>query len=95
VTTTVPAAGMTAVRIQVADLTARILTNQPAVTQWARRYFGSWWQAEPAKPDVEATVQVLAYVDAVRYHEIAATVNALPHDTTTYYGSRTFVDSGW
>lgn len=83
-TTTASVTGMTAMHVHVADLTARIVANQPAVTEWAQRYFGSWWQAEPAKPDVAAVVQVLAYVDAVRYHEIATTVDALPHDTTTY-----------
>ncbi|MEI5527407.1 hypothetical protein WB401_36370 [Streptomyces brasiliscabiei] len=40
----------TATRLQAADASVTVLSNTPFVTDWARRYFGSWWNAFDAPP---------------------------------------------
>jgi hypothetical protein len=58
----------TAVRTQVAGLTALVVTNQSAVTEWVRRYFGSWWRAERESLGTGvADVHVVAQVDDNRF----------------------------
>jgi hypothetical protein len=61
------------------------MTNHPAVAEWVRRYFGSWWHAEfaPFGPG-SADITVLVDVDHTRYEQIAAAVDAVPHETISY-----------
>jgi Isopentenyl transferase len=75
----------TVLRVQVANLTAHIVANEPTVTDWAHRYFGSWWQAEPtAELRNRADVQVYANVDADRYREVTEVVNKFGYETISY-----------
>ncbi|MFI0923374.1 hypothetical protein [Streptomyces sp. NPDC021012] len=68
----------TATRIATADGQAVTVTSRSAtVTDWAARYFGSWWNAVPAEPPISGAL-VSADVDSDEYEDIAATV--LPHD---------------
>jgi len=77
--------GPETVRVQVADLSARIIINQPVIAERVRRYFGSWWRAE-LEPfaAVSADVHVLTQVHPVRFDRTASTVNAAPHETVSY-----------
>lgn len=73
------------VRIDIADLSARVRTNDHDVAQWVCRYFGQWWRAERTLTDaIGHDVDVTARIDPARFDEIAARVNESDHDTVLY-----------
>jgi hypothetical protein len=61
------------------------MSNEPAVVEWVRRYFGSWWHAEleSSSPNL-ANVTVLAQLDHRQHDEVASAVDASPHETISY-----------
>ncbi|MFJ7129633.1 hypothetical protein [Streptomyces sp. NPDC098101] len=62
----------TATRIATADGQAVTVTSHSAaVTDWATRYFGSWWNAAPAEPPISGAL-VSADVDPDAYEDMAA-----------------------
>ncbi|MFI9418119.1 hypothetical protein [Streptomyces werraensis] len=74
-----------AVRLDVADATATVLSADQAVTDWAARYFGQWWNAtEVPAQDVCTGSVVIATVDRDRYDEVALGVTQEPHGSTLY-----------
>jgi hypothetical protein len=78
--------GGAAVRARVADLSARFVTNRPAVIAWVQRYLGAWWpvEAEPATATTAADVTVFAGVDGARFRQVAIAVDALSPDPVSY-----------
>ncbi|QFQ94867.1 hypothetical protein F9278_00150 (plasmid) [Streptomyces phaeolivaceus] len=79
----------TATRLHAADASVTVLSNTPSVTDWARRYFGSWWNAfeVPASSVCEGPL-VTADLDDKAYADLNALVTACPHDEVTYAKAR-------
>ncbi|MER6126295.1 hypothetical protein ABT173_27470 [Streptomyces sp. NPDC001795] len=75
----------TATRLQAADASVTVLSNTAFVTDWARRYFGSWWNAfDVPASSVCAGPLVTADLDDKAYTDLAALVSSCPHDEVTY-----------
>jgi hypothetical protein len=70
--------------VHVADLSASILSNTRNVTDWATRYFGSWWKAltTPAAPCVDITVT--ADVNSDQFRALTTQVDSRRHETVLY-----------
>ncbi|MFE5160011.1 hypothetical protein ACFRNT_16105 [Streptomyces sp. NPDC056697] len=83
---------LTATRLHAADVNITMVSNTPTVTDYARRYFGSWWNAFEVLPEsVCAAPVVFADVDADQYATLQALVEACPHEETTYAKAATLV----
>ncbi|MFG3207950.1 hypothetical protein [Streptomyces sp. NPDC048192] len=79
----------TATRLQAADASVTVLSNTPFVTNWARRYFGSWWNAfEVPASGVCAGPLVTADIDDKTYDHLHTLVTSCPHDEVTYAKAR-------
>nr|WP_028806840.1 hypothetical protein [Streptomyces sp. 303MFCol5.2] len=79
----------TATRLQAADASVTVLSNTAFVTDWARRYFGPWWNAfEVPAGSVCAGPLVTADIDAESYTDLAALLASVPHSETTYAKAR-------
>ncbi|MFJ3784699.1 hypothetical protein [Streptomyces sp. NPDC090093] len=79
----------TAIRIATADGQAVTITSRSAaVTDWATRYFGSWWNAAPAEPPISGAL-VSADIDTDAYEDMAASVfgHGSEPDKADYAGS--------
>ncbi|MFI1839444.1 hypothetical protein [Streptomyces olivaceoviridis] len=75
----------TATRLHAADASVTVLSNTPFVTDWARRYFGSWWNAfEIPASSVCAGPLVTADIDEKAYTDLSALVGACSHSEVTY-----------
>ncbi len=75
----------TATRLQAADASVTVLSNTAFVTDWARRYFGSWWNAFDVPASSVCTGPlVTADLDEKAYTDLAALVRSCPHDEATY-----------
>ncbi|WCN05161.1 hypothetical protein [Streptomyces sp. M92] len=75
----------TATRLQAADASVTVLSNTAFVTDWARRYFGPWWNAfEALASSVCAGPLVTADLDEKAYTDLGALVGSCPHDEVTY-----------
>jgi hypothetical protein len=74
----------TATRLQAADASVTVLSNTAFVTDWARRYFGSWWNAFDVPASVCTGPLVTADLDENAYTDLAALVRSCPHDEVTY-----------
>lgn len=85
----------TATRIDAAEVSCTVVSPIPAVTAWALRYFGPWWNAvdvpPPRDPDVPI---VVAEVDPSRYTDLAARVTGGAHEQTVYARSPILVACG-
>ncbi|MEV0446123.1 hypothetical protein AB0I84_32840 [Streptomyces spectabilis] len=75
-----------ATRITAADHAVTVTSNTATVTDWARRYFGQWWNA--AQPDMVNPPLVVADVDAASVGEYTREVTAHLHQETTYANAR-------
>ncbi|MFC7982798.1 hypothetical protein [Streptomyces sp. NPDC057336] len=83
---------VTATRLHAADVNITMVSNTPAVTDYARRYFGPWWNAFEVLPErVCAARVVFADVDANQYAALQALVETCPHEETTYAKAATLV----
>ncbi|MDQ0585814.1 hypothetical protein [Streptomyces rishiriensis] len=79
----------TATRLQAADASVTVLSNTPFVTDWARRYFGPWWNAfDVPAGSVCAGPLVTAGIDDKTYAHLLALVTSCPHDEVTYARTR-------
>lgn len=79
----------TATRLRAVDASVTVLSNTPSVTAWARRYFGSWWNAfEVPAESVCAGPLVRADLDDEAYADLRALVTACSHDEVTYAKAR-------
>ncbi|MFJ4872141.1 hypothetical protein [Streptomyces sp. NPDC088757] len=79
----------TATRIATADGQAVTVTSRSAaVTDWATRYFGSWWNAAPAESPISGAL-VSADIDPDAYEDMTASVfgHGSELDKTDYAGS--------
>ncbi|MGW3459253.1 hypothetical protein ACWDE9_06485 [Streptomyces olivaceoviridis] len=75
----------TATRLQAADASVTVLSNTAFVTDWARRYFGSWWNAfDVPASSVCAGPLVTVDLDEKAYTDLAALVRSRAHDGVTY-----------
>lgn len=73
-----------ATRLHATDANVTVFSNTPFVTDWARRYFGSWWNAfEVPASNVCAGPLVTADPDDTAYMDLAALVRSWPHNETT------------
>jgi hypothetical protein len=82
----------TATRISAADATATVISETAAVTDWATRYFGDWWNATPTEPESTRTGPVvIAEVDPDRYAESATRLTGSPHTATVYAKAATLL----
>lgn len=85
----------TATRIDAAEVSCTVVSPVPAVTAWALRYFGPWWNAvdvpPPRDPDVPI---VVAEVDPSRYTDLAARLTGGAHEQTVYARSPILVARG-
>ncbi|WP_217139880.1 hypothetical protein [Streptomyces sp. AC627_RSS907] len=76
-------------RLQAADASVTVLSNTAFVTDWARRYFGPWWNAfEIPAGSVCAGPLVTAYLDDKAYTHLATRVRSCPYDEVTYAKAR-------
>ncbi|MFI1852942.1 hypothetical protein [Streptomyces sp. NPDC020480] len=83
---------LTATRLHAADVNITMVSNTQAVTDYARRYFGPWWNAFEVPPaTVCAGPAVFADVDADQYVTLQALVATCPHEETTYAKAATLV----
>lgn len=75
----------TATRLHAADASVTVLSNTSFVTDWARRYFGSWWNAfeVPASSVCDGPL-VTADIDDRTYTDLLTLVTTCPHDEVTY-----------
>ncbi|MEV5989400.1 hypothetical protein AB0L85_31290, partial [Streptomyces sp. NPDC052051] len=79
----------TATRLHAADASVTVLSNTPSVTNWARRYFGSWWNAfEVPANSICAGPLVTADIDDEAYAHLLTLVTSSPHDEATYAKAR-------
>ncbi|MFI0192109.1 hypothetical protein ACH4PW_31760 [Streptomyces sp. NPDC017082] len=79
----------TATRLHAADASVTVLSNTPFVTDWARRYFGSWWNAfEVPASSVCAGPLVTADIDGQAYEQLLTLVTSCSHDEVTYAKAR-------
>lgn len=79
----------TPTRLQAADASVTVLSNSAFVTDWARRYFGSWWSAfEVPAEGVCAGPLVTADIDDRKYAQLLTLVTNCPHDEVTYAKAR-------
>lgn len=89
---------LTATRIDAAGATATVVSHNPAVTAWALRYFGPWWNAVDVPPPAgHATAGgpvVVAEVDPSRYTDLAAGVTGRPHEKAVYARSPILIVHG-
>lgn len=77
-------AGTSTVRISVADLSADITSNEPTITAWITRYFGSWWHAASPTNHTPATVSVTATVDPHHTRHLIDQINHAGPETVQY-----------
>ncbi|MFE9258585.1 hypothetical protein [Streptomyces sp. NPDC006879] len=83
---------LTATRLHASDVNLTMVSNTPAVTSYALRYFGSWWNAFEVPPSSVCTAPVVfADVDADQYATLQALVETCPHEKTTYAKAATLV----
>ncbi|WP_432139158.1 MULTISPECIES: hypothetical protein [unclassified Streptomyces] len=83
---------VTATRLHAADVNITMVSNTQAVTDYARRYFGPWWNAFEVLPEnVCAAPVVFANVDEDQYATLQALVQTCPHEETTYAKAATLV----
>ncbi|MFJ3856157.1 hypothetical protein ACIPRL_08020 [Streptomyces sp. NPDC090085] len=68
-----------ATRITADDHQVTVVSNDQAVTDWATRYFGAWWNASSAGAPISGPV-VAAYVDEERFASLAGQVTASPEE---------------
>lgn len=68
---------ITATRLEAATAAVTVLSNRPEVTDWAQRYFGSWWNATDVGADTvsDADHAVIADVKLAAYEEITSLVH--------------------
>lgn len=89
---------LTATRIDAAEASATVVSHNRAVTAWALRYFGPWWNAVnmswPAGHDTAGGPVVIAEVDPSRYADLAAVVTGSSHEETVYARSSILVGHG-
>ncbi|MFJ9591033.1 hypothetical protein [Streptomyces acidicola] len=79
----------TATRLYAADANVTVLSNTPFVTDWVRRYFGSWWNAfEVPASSVCAGPLVTAGIDDQMYARLLTLVTNCPHGDVTYAEAR-------
>ncbi|MFF9803057.1 hypothetical protein ACF1G3_37400, partial [Streptomyces rochei] len=72
-----------------ADASVTVLSNTSFVTDWTRRYFGSWWDAfEVPASSVCAGPLVTADIDDKTYAHLLTLVTSCPHDEVTYAKAR-------
>ncbi|MDQ3760533.1 MAG: hypothetical protein M3460_02185 [Actinomycetota bacterium] len=66
----------TATRIEAAEAHATVVSHTCAVTTWALRYFGPWWNAIDAPltsgSDTVSSPVIVAEVDPRRFADLAA-----------------------
>ncbi|WP_431045383.1 hypothetical protein ACQUSR_28025 [Streptomyces sp. P1-3] len=85
---------LTATRIQADTATVIVASRTAAVTEWARRYFGPWWNAaavaEPDSGDIaDGGAVVCADTDPDLLEHIRARVTGHGHEETIYANART------
>ncbi|MGW5690770.1 hypothetical protein ACWEWX_07320 [Streptomyces asiaticus] len=83
----------TATRITAADAGVTVISHTPAITSWADRYFGAWWNASATTP-AEASggfPAVFADVDPELVDDMSLLVDTLQHDEITYAKAKMLV----
>ncbi|MGH3871568.1 MAG: hypothetical protein ACRDSR_08665 [Pseudonocardiaceae bacterium] len=89
---------VTATRIGAAAASATVVSHTRAVTAWALRYFGPWWNAvevpSPGGDDAGGGPVVAAEVDPGRYAGLAARVTGGSYEETVYARSPILVARG-
>jgi hypothetical protein len=89
---------LTATRIDAAEVSATVVSHTPAVTAWALRYFGPWWNAVDVPPpgghDTVSRPVIVAEVDPSRCADLAARVTGSPHGEAVYARSPILVCHG-
>ncbi|MER6145183.1 hypothetical protein ABT174_35045 [Streptomyces sparsogenes] len=82
----------TATRLQAADASVTVVSNTVFVTDWARRYFGPWWNAYTIDTDSNCPAPlVVADVNQPAYADLATLIDACPHQEVTYAKARTLL----
>ncbi|MFF2653597.1 hypothetical protein [Streptomyces sp. NPDC058045] len=82
----------TATRLHAADASVTVLSNTASVTDWSRRYFGSWWNAfEVPAESICTGPLVIADVDSSAYVDLAELVDDRPHQEVTYAKAKTLL----
>ncbi|GAA2349765.1 hypothetical protein OKJ48_13525 [Streptomyces kunmingensis] len=83
---------MTALRLHAADQHLTLLSSTPAVADYNRRYFGSWWKAFEVPAATAWTGPLLAAdVNEAEYAGLRALVEASPHEKASYARAETLV----
>ncbi|QIB47592.1 hypothetical protein [Streptomyces aureoverticillatus] len=76
-----------ATRIATAHHAVTVLSQTNTVTDWMIRYFGQWWNAEPATAPFSGPL-VTADVNATTVTTYTQNVSNRPHQETTYANTR-------
>lgn len=89
---------LSATRIHADEATVTVVSDTKAITDWALRYFGGWWNATavdaPAAPGgsiAEGGALLLADVDGDRLADIETLVGDYEHDGVVYANARTLL----
>lgn len=90
---------VTATRIDAAEAHTTVISHTPAVTGWALRYFGPWWNAVnmPLTDDRGGTgdgAVVVAEVDPRRFTQFADQVTGGPCEEISYAGASILLTRG-
>ncbi|MEU5060080.1 MULTISPECIES: hypothetical protein [unclassified Streptomyces] len=81
-----------AIRLHAANRTLTLASNTPAVTDYNRRYFGSWWKAfEVPASSVRTGPLLVADVNEDEYAGLRALVEMCSHDKASYARAETLV----
>ncbi|MEU9796893.1 hypothetical protein AB0E27_41220 [Streptomyces sparsogenes] len=69
-----------------------VVSNTVFVTDWARRYFGPWWNAYTVDAENISTAPlVVADVNQPAYADLATLIDACPHQEVIYAKARTLL----
>ncbi|MFE2991436.1 hypothetical protein [Streptomyces sp. NPDC059262] len=81
-----------AIRLHAANRTLTLASNTSAVTDYNRRYFGSWWKAFEVQASSARTGPLLvADVNEDEYAGLRALVEMCPHEKASYARAETLV----
>lgn len=83
----------TATRISTAGAGVTVVSNTPAITSWADRYFGPWWNATTAPAESDRSEQPTVHADVAPevLEDVSLLVDAYPHQDVTYAKAKMLV----
>lgn len=85
-----------AIQLSAADASVTVLSNSPFVTDWCRRYFGTWWNALDVPAEgASAGPLLVADIDEKGFADASDLVNGTPHEEVEYAKTKMLLSRGW